>query len=279
MGLAYTLVMATREIARRSDCWGHYQLDVGALGRWRIGPLDLWVRRTALDWRYGFERSDDVLESALDVQVPFDESELTEAHPEEAARFGCRRTEPGLELHPRLADRPVVARPAVPFFIPAGQELELFVSTPVWACLRSGRTDLVELPCVRPSDTWFGTNTRGELSYATKTHMRRQLENMPLRPHRAITGLRVVNASEEQLPIRRLSIPVPQLGLYRSKAGTLWTQHMLLRWESGGDLTEVNLGTEAPTQAKGGELVAEPRTPLGRSFGSLVFGGLFESGY
>ena len=63
---------------------------------------------------------------------------------------------PGMEiceLLPNLADRPVVARPAVPFFIPPGEELELFVSTPIWVQLRSGTTDLVELPCLRPSDT------------------------------------------------------------------------------------------------------------------------------
>ncbi|MDF1799284.1 MAG: hypothetical protein P1V81_08930 [Planctomycetota bacterium] len=271
--------MTTSEAAQQKSCWGHYQLEPGALGRWRIGPLDLWVRRTTLDWRYGFERGGDTLESTLEVQVPFDECASPETPPEEAARFGCRRTEANLELLPVLADRPVVARPSVPFFIPPGQQLELFVSTPVWVRLRSGATDLMELPCVRPSDTWFGTNTSGELSYATKTHMRRNLESLPQRPHRAVTAMTVINASKEQLPVRRLSIPVPQLSLYQARGGTLFTQHMLLRWEEGGDLTEVTLGTEAPVQAKGGKLLAEPRAPLGRSFASLVFGGLFESGY
>ncbi|MFT4542628.1 MAG: hypothetical protein ACI835_005096 [Planctomycetota bacterium] len=265
--------------ANRAAWWGEYEIEEDALARWQIGPLDLWVRRTALDWRYGFQRKADHLENTLEIQVPFDESESTEAQPEEAARFGCNQTVATLELLPNLADRPVVARPAVPFFVPPGQELELFVSTPVWVRLRSGQTDLMELPCVRPSDTWFGTNTRGELSYATRTHLRRNLDNMPQRPHLAVTCVTVVNASNEQLEIRRLSIPVPQLSLYASPAGTLWTQHMLLKWEHDGDITGVTLGREAPPQSDGGQLVAIPRAPLGRSFGSLVFGGLFEEGY
>lgn len=145
--------MTTSETARRASCWGQYELEVGALARWRIGALDLWVRRTALDWRYGFERSEDLLDSTLEIHVPFDERGSSGSRPDEAARFGCKRTESTLELAPKLADRPVVARPAVPFFIPPGEELELFVSTPIWVQLRSGTTDLVELPCLRPSDT------------------------------------------------------------------------------------------------------------------------------
>jgi hypothetical protein len=33
------------------------------------------------------------------------------------------------------------------------------------------------------------------------------------------------------------------------------------------------LDKEAPPQSGGGKLVSSPRAPLGRSFGSLVFGG------
>ncbi|MFT7486480.1 MAG: hypothetical protein ACI9F9_002335 [Candidatus Paceibacteria bacterium] len=271
--------MSAEVLTNRRAWWGKYELEQGALGHWRIGPLSLWLRRTALDWRYGFERSDDILESSLEIHVPVDDRASAATRPDEAGRFGCTSTDPDIELRPLLADRPVVVRPAVPFFIPPGQKVELFVSTPLWVSLHSGKMDLTELPCVRPSDTWFGTNTRGELSYATKTHLGRHLENLPQRPHRAVTCLTVENAASEMLTIKRLSLPVPQLSLFATPAGSLWTQHVSLKKEEGGGLAQVTLSKGAPGRGGGGMLVSPPRAELGRSFGSLVFGGLFDSGY
>lgn len=47
------------------------------------------------------------------------------------SRFSFRETAKLLRLVPALADRPVVVRPDLPFFISADETITLFVSTPV----------------------------------------------------------------------------------------------------------------------------------------------------
>lgn len=263
----------------RPSWWGEFRLEKGQIARWRVGSLDLWIRRTDLDWRYGAARSDDALEDTLEVRVPASDLDVAGGLPEEAARFGCGRTGASIELVPCLADRPVVARPAVPFFVPPAQKVELYVSTPLWIRLRAGGADLAEVPCTRPSDTWFGGNTRGVLSYAVRTHLRRDLDDMPMRPHRAVSCLTVENVSDDLLALERLSLPAPQLSLFASPSGLLWTERVSVKQEGKDDLAAVSLGKGAPRAAGGGRLVAGPRAPQGKSFGSLVFGGLFEAGY
>lgn len=256
--------------------WGEFPLEEGQMGRWRVGPLELWVRRSELDWAYGTSRGDDPAEDALEVEVPW--SPDGGERPEEAGRFGAARTGPGIALAPALADRPVVARPAVPFFVLPGEKVEVFVSTPLWIRLSAGANQLAEVPCVRPSDTWVGGNTGGELCYATRTRPRRQLQDVELRPQRAVSCVSIENASHERLALQRLSLPVPQLSLFASPAGQLWTELVSVRNDEDGELSEVSLGKGPPRLAGEGALVAGPRSPQGRSFGSLIFGGLFEAG-
>jgi hypothetical protein len=267
--------MEDNDSSGRTGWWGTFELERGRLGRWRVGPLDLCVRRTEEDWRYGFSHSGDTLESTLEVEVPVADEDACEL-PEELGRFGFPETDAAIELVPLLADRAVVAHPSVPFFVPPGVRIELFVSTPVWIRLRAGGGDLAEVPCTRPSDTWVGTNTRGELGYATRTHLRRCLEEIPLRHHRAVSCVTIDNGSEEKLALERLSLPVPQLSLYGTRSGWLWTESVTVRHEDD-DLAEVFLGEGPPHHAPDAERVSRPRAPQGSSFASLVFGGLFEA--
>ncbi|MFT5286977.1 MAG: hypothetical protein ACI8TQ_003152 [Planctomycetota bacterium] len=260
-----------------SKWWGKFEFDQGETGRWRIGALDLWVSRTALDWRYGMSRSDDALDDSLLVEVPLPDADADEL-PEEVGRFGFARTEGTIELLPVLADRPIVARPAVPFFVPPGQSIELYVSSPLWIRLSEGDIELAELACTRPSDTWFGTNTRGVLSYALRSRLRRRLEDVSRLPNRAISCIEVENASDSRLALERFCLPAPQLSLFAATSGLLWTEHVRVRYDDDGDLSKVELGKGPPRMAGTASLISAPRASQGRSFASVVFGGLFESG-
>jgi len=270
--------MTIAEPLKSTNWWGKFELEEGELGHWCVGPLELWIRRANQDWRYGSKRSENPVENRLQVDVPWNSRGSERALPEEEARFGVAKTGSTIELAPLLADRPVVARPAVPFFVPPGEKVDVFLSTPLWVQLRVGKSALAEVPCFRPSDTWFGSNTRGELSYSSRTHLRRNLANVEHRPHRAISCLSIENNAKENLALERLSLPVPQLSIFASPTGSLWTEHVSVRNEEDGDLSEVSLGKGPPREAGNGKLIAPPRSPLGRSFGSLIFGGLFEVG-
>lgn len=239
--------------------WGRYDVPLGAVQRWRIGPLTLRVQRFAREWRLATERSTDYLDGTVAVAEAEAESDLREAP--DLLRIGMQGTAGHLHLLPRLADRPVVSRPDAPFRVLGRDEVTLYVSTPLWLAVQTpdASTGLYELPIFRPSDTWFGANTReGDLCYATRTVCRLDLADVPFRPHRAVTAVRIVNRAESPLVLDRVSLPVGNLTLYDAD-GALWTESLTLTRLPDEDLAPVTLGKGPPAAAPGATRLAGPR--------------------
>lgn len=273
--------MARMEISRRTPAtawWGTFDIPEGATGRWRVGPLTLWIENRQFEWRVSSQNG----ESANDVVVtiPVANEEVPPPAPAVAVRrFGLRHDSGALQVTPLLADRPVVARPDIPFFLPAGEEITMFVSTPLWMRLGVGTPprDLQEVPITRPPDTWFGPSTQvGELCYASRTTARLRLEDQPLRPERAVTAATLRNQHDAAVLIERLNLPVPYLSLYEdAEGGLLWTQPVTVEIGGPGIPSRVELGEGAPAHAPGAHLVQGPRQTaekniLVRAFGFLL---------
>ncbi|MEX2503116.1 MAG: hypothetical protein WD336_12130, partial [Trueperaceae bacterium] len=159
-------------------------------------------------------------------------------------------------------DRAVIVRPADPLTVPAGESVVLYVSTPLWLAIATHgpRHVLLEVPCYRPSDTWFGPSTReGDLAYASRTTARLDLADLPTRPHRAITPVQVTNRARDPLLIDRLRVPVEHLPLYGGARG-LWTPRVrLVRGGEHNDQADVQIDDGPPPQAGRSERLAPPR--------------------
>src|SRR3569832_2052166 len=212
--------------------WGGFNLEQDEALRWRIGPLTLWLRRRLHEWQLAHRRDDGEID-----------------HPHLAAG----------ELVPMLADRPVVTRPVVPFYLSGGEEVTVYVSSPLWVRILTGGVFMQEVATQRPSDTWDGPNTReGELCYASETHCRLSLDELPWRPHRAVTPLLLRNRDRRPLLIERLNLPVGYLSLYANEQGALWTQTVTIKREQGSDVLDV--GTASPAEAGAARLVCRPRS-------------------
>ncbi|MGH8372249.1 MAG: hypothetical protein ACRETO_05915 [Gammaproteobacteria bacterium] len=215
--------------AQNAVWWGEFALPLQTMGRWHIGPLELWAQHLAGEWRLAWRSGEELMQPVASVELG-----LPIRQPESdmrLCRFSFRETGKPLRLVPVLADRPVVVRPEMPLFIPSGEEVILFVSTTLWVSVYAGQHSpmLVEMPTLRPSDTWFGPNTRqGELCYASRTLAHTRVEDVIPRPHRAITPVQIRNHGHEPLLLERLSVPVPLLTLYENQAGGFWTQSVLL---------------------------------------------------
>lgn len=181
-------------------------------------------------------------------------------------------------LLPLLADRPVVIRPHQPVFLLSGQTITLYLSTPVWLKIMVGEPPVLlkELPALRQSDTWFGPNTReGELCYAGRTQARHDPNELPDRPHRAITPLTIHNKAPSPLQLEKISLPVPMLALYGDPSGNLWSQSVTLTREGQTDLASVRIDSKAPESGQALTRLAEPRQEPGRSGVTRAFGLLF----
>lgn len=239
--------------------WGKFNVEQGRVLRWRIGPLTLWLRRLAREWQLAHVRGEEA-ENSQALEVGASESDWDAAAPVNLERFVFRQTAAAIELAPMLADRPVVTRPVMPFYLSGGEEATVYVSSPLWVRIAAGGVLLKEIGTQRPSDTWFGPSTRvGEVCYASRTHCRLSADELPWRPYRAVTPLLIRNRNQQPLLIDRLNLPVGYLSLFTSEQGTLWTQTVTIRRDQGADAV-MDVATAPPLEAGATQLVSRPRS-------------------
>lgn len=265
--------------------WGRLDVPEGGCARCRLGTLTLYARNLLREWRlYSQHETDpyiDDIEREVAVDLP---------HPADGERgwaverFAQTHEEGALELGIRLADRPVVARPEIPISLIGGDEITLFVSTPIWVSFQTADThrQLTEIPSLRPSDTWFGPSTReGELCYAMLTRARIDVEELHKHPVRAITRITLHNRASEPVLIERVNIPVPFLRAYQGTNGLVWTDPITFeRLEPGGPNKTLDgrlrIHDGPPAEAgEGATLIAPPRVVtrtnvLSRALGAML---------
>ena len=235
--------------------WGEFELAEDERRWWTLGPLLLGAERKRREWRFGYEESPDGTAAPAETNRALDELA-------NAGRFVFANPGEGIRLTPALADRPVVTRPLSPLYIAPGEEATLFVSSPAWVRIEAVTPglELADIPVGRPSDTWFGSSTReGELCYATRTHGRLRLEDLPVQPYRVITPLEITNESKSELKLERVSLPVPYLTIYSTDAHDLWTQKLKMLCEGEAQLVTMRIKERVPSQISGAELAAPPR--------------------
>ncbi|MDX1631448.1 MAG: hypothetical protein R3234_06285 [Thermoanaerobaculia bacterium] len=253
--------------------WGVFELGEGSVGYWRIGPLDLWIRRRQREWRIAAERQAEEGREGWELALSAAEEEVPEL--EEVTRFATGATTPTLELAPILADRTLVTRPAIPLHLLPGQPVSLFVSSPLWIRIVAGggSLPLTEVPTTRPPDTWFGpTTTEGELCYGSRTSARLQEEELPHRAHRAITEVRLRNPGSTDLLLERLGLPLPHLPLYWHRDRGFGTPRITVEQETPEELARVKIGDRAPFEEA--ELVSPARTAGPKNLLVRALGGL-----
>ena len=163
---------------------------------------------------------------------------------------------------PRLADRPMVAKVNRPLYLPSGQGIQMIIGTPIWIRFQQAENQLIELSTVRLSDTWFGPDTQhGELCYASETHGRLSLDGVQTSPWKAFTSVHLLNSGEDGIHIERISIPIPNLTLYRG--GTrFWTSPVRVTRTSSADMGEVRVSGKPPAHVIDPVEIAGPREKL-----------------
>ncbi|MBN2495499.1 MAG: DUF432 domain-containing protein [Deltaproteobacteria bacterium] len=256
--------------------WGDYRIARGTTARWRIGPLTLWVQRLPGEWRMATEAGGDPLDSGLAFEQSVEVDDL--AQRESTRRFALGQDSDRISLSARLADRAIVTRSEKPLSVPAGEEVQLFVSSPVWIRIEAGEPArfIDEMPIHRPSDTWFGPNSQhGELCYASTSSHRLRLEEVPIRPHRATTSVRVQNRAGSILSLDRLQVPVERLCLYVSKDGRLWTDDVIYTRREEDLASLAMRSREEDASGLAAVKIAEPRRAAGGHIALRAFSSIF----
>ncbi|MEW6074635.1 MAG: hypothetical protein AB1726_18835 [Planctomycetota bacterium] len=255
--------------------WDQFHLRPGTTGHWRVGPLRLWIRRDPRELWVARETAPEGEEDVLAVEIPARAPAGSRAS---VTRYAVREGHDIFRLEPALADRPVVVDAEHAFFVPPGEEAILYLSAPLWYRLRVAQTGAIleDVPLRRPSDTWFGPTTlTGELCYAMTTSAQLDLESLPPRPHCAVSAVQVHNGGTERLLLEKMKLPAPNLSLFATPAGLLWTETLHVRHEEDDQPATVRLGGGPPAAAGPAEPIAGPRQGLRKGIVVEALGTLF----
>jgi len=255
--------------------WGQTAIPLREARLWQVGPLHFHVARAPWEWSFSWWRDGEWLSPSLRV------AEVASLQPPNAAglesrRFAFGETADPLTLTAALGDRAFVATPEVPFFVLPSESIRAYVSVPLWVQARVGKDArlALEVPVMRPQDTWFGSPTAGTLCYASRTAMRLELDIFQPLAHRALVTVEVVNRGDTPLTVQRLRLPVPELGLFQDATGQLRTPPVRFTRERE-ELAVVEVG-QVPGDWK---RLAAPRTPPSGARGVIqAFNAYFTRG-
>lgn len=265
--------------------WGTFTIEEGMGGRWDVGPSTVWLYRTAIEWRVFHRPSHhdghpDSMADRSEVVIPVAESDLPSiaAIDDETytiSRHSFRTTTPRVSVMPVHADRPIITRPEYPLYIPAGESVTLYISTPLWIRIELPEPKRLvrEIASFRMSDTWFGPSTlKGEICYATRTTGRFRRENLPLRYHRAITPVRVRNKAKDALSLERLQLPARHLSIFRAPDDSLWTEEVTMTRSEGTSGADIDIKSGPPADVPGSTRIQEARDPIRKGLFTSTFG-------
>ncbi len=189
-------------------------------------------------------------------------------------RFPCSLQ--SLVISPKLADRPIVAKTNRPLYLPSGEGIRMIIGTPIWIHFQQAENELIELSTVKLSDTWFGSDTlTGELCYASETRARLSLDGVQTSPWKAFTAVHLLNSGEDGIHIERISIPVPNLTLYRG-GSRFWTSPVRVTRTSSADIGEVRVSGKPPAHVLDPVEISAPRKKLEGGVVRRAMGLLFD---
>ncbi len=231
----------------------------------RFGPLDFYLEKIPTEIRILWMTSNDWMDSSFHYQYPFTGMSPNNLLTEK--RFAFSGASPRLQVVPCLGEIPFVVKPDTTFMILPGEKAKIHLSTPMNIRLVDLDSSLIidEIPVLHRVKTWFGESpTSGQLCYFTRIHAALIEENLPFRPHRALTHIFIENSSNEPIPIEKLKIPVNYLTLYQESRGVFVTSTLSVRIDPNQNLKDLKIF--APENG-GGELttIHGPREKLPKS--------------
>ncbi len=248
--------------------WQPWLLTQETLYTPRVGPLQLWVEHREDELYIASRRL------AAGASLPEAEGD-TAIDTREWQRWVCGADPLHAVLEPRLPDRPVIVRPAMPVTVLPGQEVEFFVSIPVGVAVRGfrdagARMDMCEEPSVRLSSSWFGLPVEGVLCYALKTRARRRMEDLRTDVNLAICPVTIRNNDTASLTFERLCLRVQSLGIYAGEHH-LWTNRGSLLHRGQETMTTITFDSAPPSCDAATRMLSAPRDPHRKTFMMRAF--------
>ncbi len=228
----------------------------------RVGPLTIFLKRLLNEVWVDSYRDDKV--RGKPAPLPEKPNWMRMSLPGDFERYWIR---------PVMPDKPVIIDTEHSYRFVGGTKTRVYSRVPVWVRVTpEGRDDLVvaDIPTVELSETWFGSFTEGELSYAVSSTARRILTEDLLEPHLVVCPLEIHNKDSEELKFEKVCLRVERLSIF-AKGEAMWSDETVIRYEGKDSETDMESKGVRPVEAGDATLVGKPRTAVRKSIGLKAF--------
>ncbi len=242
--------------------WPKITLTEGEVQRHRFGPLTIFLKKLLNEIWVASSR--DEKRKGEPEALPEKPEWVRMALPGEFSEY---------RFTPVLPDKPVVINTEHSYRFMSTTRTKVYSRIPVFARITpASREDLIiaEIPTVVLSETWFGTFTEGELSYALSSTARRILTEDLMEPHLVVCPMVIWNDSTDELKFEKLCLRVDRLSIF-SKENAFWSDETLITYNGKDSDTDMEMARMIPAEAAGGALVSKPRSPVKKSMGLRTF--------
>ena len=243
--------------------WAVYNVPQDEPLRITIGPLSIWCLKRKKELCLAWRNCEDTDELDRD-QAP---------KAKEWQRWAVKQINPRIEIKPVFPDRPVLIKPENPIKITENARVRIYVRVPIWiriSLVEDPSTQLIEIPVVTLSNTWFGTYLEGDLCYWISSGTRQDIEADITRPYLTICPLQLINGSEADLDVEKICLRVEHLSMYYSN-GQLWGGKTTMTYKGMSEISEVKYDQTKPTEAQKGMFISEPRAIVLKSLTEKTF--------
>ncbi|MEL7832434.1 DUF432 domain-containing protein [Fodinibius sp. Rm-B-1B1-1] len=253
-----------------TDIWGKQSLEEGKTKHISVGELHIWLKyRNEEVWIT--QAYNDEIKRKADLDQPPKDAEWS--------RWAHKNSSAEVAIQPVFPDKPLVIHSEYSLKISPETQIQIYTRIPVWIRISLADNDyqLTELPSVKLSRTWFGTEIEGELCYHAKTKARRDLSHVDKKPYLVSCPIKIVNKSVEELTFSHFCFRVERLSMFYHEH-ELWADETQIIYQ-GEDLhSEVIMTGKLHKGITKKQLLSKPRKQVHKSLATRTFKRFFKVG-
>jgi hypothetical protein len=251
--------------------WGEHTIEDGQTRCFTVGNLHLWLRYQNEEvWiAYGYK---DELKGRLQPGEP--------PKGVEWSRWAHKLGSNELGILPVFPDLPLVVHSEYTLKVSPNTKIQIYTRIPVWVriSLVKNNYQLIELPTVKLSRTWFGTPLEGELCYHAMTKARRDLSHVDKKPYLVSCPIVISNRSGEELDFENFCFRVERLSIYEHE-DEFWADETQITYQ-GEDLnSEIIMTGNLPQGISKKKLLSKPRKQIQKSLATRTFKRFFKDNH
>lgn len=252
-----------------TDIWGNRTLTEGEVQHVSVGELHLWFQYQNEEVWIAYLYNDELRRKA-DLDKPPKQVEWS--------RWAHKNNSTDITVSPVYPDMPLVVHSEYSLKVSPETQIQIYTRIPIWIriSLSNNGYQLIELPTIKLSRTWFGTPTEGELCYHAKTKARRSLSHVDKKPYLVSCPIKIINKSDEELTFSNFCFRVERLSMYLHE-NELWADETQIIYQGEDMHSDVIMTGKLPEGITKKQMLTHPRKRVQKSLATRTFKRFFSN--